>query len=345
MNQKGQKRIREEGEEVSGGHNKRGHRREKPVKLADLGEVTSVGVVLALVASQVKPTIVELAQELQSKTNFLDFILAGHGSTMLFGDVIFEYVIEERQNGEVRFFMVLHSENPKLPIGFRMASSVVGGLASEGVDRYFSRGDVLSLDEENKKTAMVNIFLDAIRGSGGHGAVMEAIEAKQHEAELQAEFQERAYKIGQDIANGTLLGNPMKMFNAEEAHTFGFVIGNKPVVLRSGVRSIVKGRDVLVHCVWLLSDPLRSGQDYSEGTFVQTWQLFDEGHSRSSATALAAVIRSLFSEEQVDEAKSLAAKMPGAKKVEVAEVTNPSVTVAVPMGKLSLAASASGTIQ
>ena len=278
-----------------------------------------------------RPTILEVAQELQAKTKFTDFVIAGNGATLFFGGVIFGYIIEERERGEVRFFKVLRSDNPKLPEGFTLSTVEVSRLASRDVvERYLPRGDCANPVLENQRAVMINTLLDAIADSGGNGAVLQAIDAAARQATLQYEREARAGKIRHDINSGQLLSDPLKMFNVEEVSTFGFVIGDKPMVFRSGMRPVDKKGEYLVHCVWVLSAPFGTSGEYREGSFLQLRHLFDAEHPHPSVSALAEAIRALFTEEQMTEAKRLVKLFVG-EKADEAEEDRSTALVTVPV--------------
>ncbi len=295
--------------------------------LADLGPALSTSTQKEEVTP--KPTMLKVAQELQSKTKFTDFVIAGNRATLFFGGVIFGYIVEERERGEVRFFKVLRSDNPKLPEGFTLSTVEISRLASRDVvERYLPRGDCANPVLENQRAMMINTLLDAIADSGGNGAVLQAIDAAARHATLQYEREARAGKIKHDINSGELSSDPLKMFNVEEVGTFGFIIGDKPVVFRSGMRPVDKKGEYLVHCVWVLSAPFGTSREYREGSFLQLRHLFDAEHPHPSVSALAEAVRALFTEEQTTEAKRHVKLLAG-EKVGEAEEDHPTALVTV----------------
>lgn len=278
--------------------------------LADLGEIIQVP---ATVPASIR-TIVQEAQELQSATRFPDFVFQGNDATLYVpdnagGGVIFKYVID----GEERVFEVLRSEDPKLPAGFAFVSVALSEFADSGMDRYFPRADVEDLYSENMFARAINILYGAIQRAGGQRAVVMELERRKRQAEMEAECKERAARILADMKNGKLLGTEslLPMFDVESGNQFGIVVDGKPMVLRSGNRPINRKETRYAHCLVLVSAPYGTTGEYGEQVFVQVTQIFDEMHLFPDVTAFAAMVASLFSEEQREEAERIVHQLRG----------------------------------
>ena len=276
----------------------------------------------------VKPTIVELAQELQSTTNFTDFILAGHESTFLFDGVIFGYIVEQREAGEIRFFKVLHSEKVGLSVGFMITSSEVAHHAELG-KKYSPRMNVADMATEKVRTIFINTLLAAVDADGGHEAVMAAIELKRHQERREKVLEGRAEKIRRDINNGTLETDPLKMFDDTEVRTFGFIVDDKPVVIRTGSLPVDKNGEYYAHAALVLSAP-RGG--CKQDSYVELSKLFEEKHPHPFVCSLVKFLLAVFDENQLPEARRLSKLLVG----EVTSTKEVALPVEVPFGQFTV---------
>lgn len=271
-------------------------------------------------SESVVPTVVEVAQELQSETSFISLVLKGNGATFLTEDTIFGYVVDSRG----RFFKVLRSGNPKLPQDLTISSDEVRRQVDMGKD-YTPRGNAANPVQEMARAVMINIMKRAVDSVGGNDAVLAAIEAARKKAEAKDRQKQRAEKILADIGNGTLSGDLMKMFDPMAIVMFGVLIDGKPAVLRSGTIAVDKHGEYFAHCVQVLSAPLPCG--LSEGAFVEVAKIFDEFQPHPHAARFAEKLRTLFTEEQTPLAKSLSQKL----KAEESGNTSSEVVVMPPV--------------
>lgn len=246
-------------------------------------------------------SIGDVAEIMQSKTKYSDFVVAGCNGgnpTLFLEDVIFAYVIVKDDH----FAKVMKTENSDVRVGDFVYINEVRRLSEEGKTRYYPRVD-RNFDLENRRAEILRILLESIAKEGGNDAVLRAFDEDQARREVEV----FAEKIREDIKKGTLESDPMKLFDDRKARQFGFIIDGKPMVMRSGYISIgYRKHKREVYCLRLTDAPLGTSGAYPVEVYLHIGYIFSETPPSVEVAAFSAAIASLFGEDQLEEAKQLA---------------------------------------
>ncbi len=241
----------------------------------------------------VKETLKNAAIRLQATEDFLLFAF-GDVENLYFEDVLFECTTITNPRGNRQAAKVIGSENGKVPVGFFIFFDELRSIASHddpAKRRYFQRASTgdreVNQQFENTKKAVMDVLLRAIEVAGGAEAI---------------NIREAMDGLREQIAAGEIGSSLLKVMDQDEVGTFGFNVGDKPLIFQTCFVPVGKGeRATMIHALKLTVAPLGAPEGLVVGNYIPTYQLLKSGHSNPAASIIASILRPLWDEDEVDQ--------------------------------------------